>query len=241
MEPNMPNESEAERRSRAKRQRDSRRSTQGVTREQLRVATTLTVRRDDREKERENEIQRNGKSSSSSLESTSLHEIEKKVGEERKDLDTKTYSPSQSLSAVRRRSQAPRTTRRVTGPVRIDDLQSEETSDDSLQKSGGDLSSIGTIIRSSPNDLSNPVTATTSYNFRDNALTTVAYNQAALTNKIRTAQTNSIHIGGSTASFQMLNSRANCQESAVDYKTLYEKEKQETERLRRRIEELSLE
>ncbi|VDK66476.1 unnamed protein product [Onchocerca ochengi] len=239
MEPNMPNESEAERRSRAKRQRDSRRSTQGVTREQLRVATTLTVRRDDKEKERENEIQRNGKSSS--LESTSLHEIEKKAGEERKDFDTKTYSPSQSLSAVRRRSQAPRTTRRVTGPVRIDDLQSEETSDDSVQKSGGDVFSIGTIIRSSPNDLSNPVTATTSYNFRDNALTTVAYNQAALTNKIRTTQTNSIHIGGSTASFQMLNSRTNCQESAVDYKILYEKEKQETERLRRRIEELSLE
>lgn len=39
----------------------------------------------------------------------------------------------------------------------------------------------------------------------------------------------------------MLNSRAKCQEIAVDYKALYEKEKQETERLRRRIEELSLE
>lgn len=39
----------------------------------------------------------------------------------------------------------------------------------------------------------------------------------------------------------MLNSRAKCQDTAVDYKVLYEKEKQETERLRRRIEELSLE
>ncbi|KAL3995317.1 Ankyrin repeats (3 copies) family protein [Acanthocheilonema viteae] len=244
MEPNMPNESEAERRSRAKRQRDSRRSTQGVTREQLRVATTLNVRRDDKERERENEIQRNGKSSSS-LESTPLHEIEKKVEEERKDFDAKTYFSNQSLSAVRRRSQVPRTARRVTGPVRIDDLQSEEASDDSAQKSGSDISSINTTTPSSSSvDLSNSNIATTSYNFRDNALTTIAYTQAALTGKVRTTQANSIHIGGgtaATASFQMLNSRTKCQDTAVDYKVLYEKEKQETERLRRRIEELSLE
>ncbi|EJD75191.1 hypothetical protein, variant [Loa loa] len=244
MEPNMPNESEAERRSRAKRQRDSRRSTQGVTREQLRVATALTVRHDDKERERENEMQRDGKNfSSPSLDSTSLHEIEKRTGEERKDFDAKTYA--QSLSAVRRRSQAPRTTRRVTGPVRIDDLQSEETSDDSVQKSGGDSSSTNTVTSSSSSvDRSIPATATTSYSFRDNALTAIAYTQAALTSKVRTTQTNSIHIGGSTAttaSFQMLNSKSKCQETVLDYKTLYEKEKQETERLRRRIEELSLE
>ncbi|KAM3718779.1 Protein phosphatase 1 regulatory subunit 12A [Dirofilaria immitis] len=247
MEPNMPNESEAERRSRAKRQRDSRRSTQGVTREQLRVATTLTVRRDDKEKEKGNEIQRNEKSSSSSSrESTPLHENEKRVGEERKDFDTRTYSSSQSLSVVRRRSQAPRTTRRVTGPVRIDDLQSEEALDDSVQKISGDKSLISTITSSPANiDLLNPVTATTSYSFRDSVHTTTVYNhQAALTSKVKTSQTNSTHIGGSTTtipSFQIPNSRANCQESAMDYKTLYEKERQETDRLRRRIEELSLE
>uniref|UniRef100_A0A1I8EX71 ANK_REP_REGION domain-containing protein n=1 Tax=Wuchereria bancrofti TaxID=6293 RepID=A0A1I8EX71_WUCBA len=244
MEPNMPNESEAERRSRAKRQRDSRRSTQGVTREQLRFATTLTVRRDDKEKDRENDSQRNGTNSSSSLESTSLHEIEKRVGEERKDFDAKIYSPNQSLSAVRRRSQAPRNTRRVTGPVRIENLQSDEASDDSVQKSSGDMSSANTTTPSSPNvDRSNPVTATTSYNFRDNALTTIAYTQTALPGKVRTTQTNSIHIGGGTATttFQMLSSRTKCQETTVDYKALYEKEKQETERLRHQIEELSLE
>ncbi|CAG9533036.1 unnamed protein product [Cercopithifilaria johnstoni] len=243
MEPNMPNESEAERRSRAKRQRDSRRSTQGVTRDQLRVATALTVRRNDKDRERENEIQRNGKSSSS-LESTPFHEIEKRVEEERKDFDAKTYSSSQSVSAVRRRSQAPRTTRRVTGPVRIDDVQSEEASDDSVQKIGGGISSINTTTPSSSNvDLSNSNIATTSY-FRDSVLTTIAYTQASLTGKVRTSQTNSIHIGGgtvTTASFQMHNSRAKCQDTAVDYKVLYEKEKQETERLRRRIEELTLE
>ncbi|VDK73598.1 unnamed protein product [Litomosoides sigmodontis] len=241
MEPNMPNESEAERRSRAKRQRDSRRSTQGVTREQLRVATSFTVRRDEKERERESEIQRNGKSSS--LECSLPHEIERKVEEERKNFDTKTCSSNQSLSAVRRRSQAPRTTRRVTGPVRIDDLQSEETSDDSAQKSGGNISSVSaTATSSSSVDLSNPNIATTSYNFRDNALTSIAYTHAALAGKVRTTQTNSIYIGGGTAtSFQMLNSRAKYQDKLVDYKALYEKEKQETERLRRRIEELSLE
>ncbi|VIO94561.1 Uncharacterized protein BM_BM2006 [Brugia malayi] len=244
MEPNMPNESEAERRSRAKRQRDSRRSTQGVTREQLRVATTLTVRRDDKEKDRENDSQRNGTNSSSSLESTSLHEIEQRVGEERKDFDAKTYSPSQSLSAVRRRSQAPRNTRRVTGPIRIENLQSDEASKDSVQKSSNDMSSANITTPSSLNvDHSNPVTATTSYNFRDNALTTIAYTQTSLPGKVRTTQTNSIHIGGGTptTTFQMLSSRTKCQETTVDYKALYEKEKQETERLRHRIEELSLE
>ncbi|VDN82575.1 unnamed protein product [Brugia pahangi] len=262
MEPNMPNESEAERRSRAKRQRDSRRSTQGVTREQLRVATTLTVRRDDKEKDRENDSQRNGTNSSSSLvralvpllissmfmdhilESTSLHEIEQRVGEERKDFDAKTYSPSQSLSAVRRRSQAPRNTRRVTGPIRIENLQSDEASKDSVQKSSDDMSSANITTPSSLNvDRSNPVTATTSYNFRDNALTTIAYTQTSLPGKVRTTQTNSIHIGGGTptTTFQMLSSRTKCQETTVDYKALYEKEKQETERLRHRIEELSLE
>lgn len=77
----------------------------------------------------------------------------------------------------------------MTGPVRIDDLQSEETSDDSMQKSGGDISAISATTPSSPIvDLSNPVTATTSYNFKDNALTTIAYTQAALTGKVKTTQ-----------------------------------------------------
>ncbi|VDM96059.1 unnamed protein product [Thelazia callipaeda] len=279
MEPNLPNESEAERRSKAKRQRDSRRSTQGVTREQLRVATTLAVRRNDKEKDKdkENETQVHEKNSSTSpsLESSTSNEVEKKVVEGRKDLETNSYCSLQTLPAV------PRTTRRVTGPIRIDGLQADETSDDSVQSSGGDRLSACVTTPSLPSaDLSELITATTSYNVRYSDLTSIASTQATLTNKLRpfaqheddfycmlsfvegilliafvsliivnlqlsfvSFQTNSVHIGGTkstTVPLQIQNNRTKCQE-IVDYKALYEKEKQETEKLRRRIEELSIE
>lgn len=76
----------------------------------------------------------------------------------------------------------------MTGPIRIGDLQSEETSDDSVQKSGCDTTSTSTTS-SSPNICrSKLIIATTSYNYRDNAITTSVYTQSAHTNKVRTAQ-----------------------------------------------------
>ncbi|VDN17816.1 unnamed protein product [Gongylonema pulchrum] len=228
-------------------------STQGVTREQLRAATTLSVRREEKEK-KEDETHWNGKSSSSSpsLESTPSDEIEKRVGEGRKEYDIKMYSPSPALSVVRRRSQAPRPSRRVTGPIQIDDLQTfEEVSDETIQKNSNDSPSstaTTTTLTQPSSDFSSTNIATTSYSFKDGSYT-VSYAQAPLTNKTRSiTQTNSVHIGGSTvttssAPFPVHNNRTttNCSEANIDYKALYEKEKLETERLRRRLEELTLE
>lgn len=79
---------------------------------------------------------------------------------------------------------APRTSRRVTGPIQIDDLQSFEAAGDLVQKSSGSLSSTTTTLTPPTTDLSNPSIATTSYNFRDSSHT-ASYAQAPLTNNGR--------------------------------------------------------
>uniref|UniRef100_F1KQT9 Protein phosphatase 1 regulatory subunit 12A n=1 Tax=Ascaris suum TaxID=6253 RepID=F1KQT9_ASCSU len=259
-EPNMPKESEAERRSKAKRQRDSRRSTQGVTREQLRAATASVLREG-----KENDSNWSGAvtrdlSSTPSQESTPPSDSQSNAAIERKSVasseqDTRAdvAAPSQTskdIANVRRRSQAPRSTRRGTGPISLEEVQSALDAM-TMQKDGE--SPVATPSCSASSSLAG-FTATTSSESSSNPLNS-AITRVTISGKERplfSSQTTTSYTNAHPSRFittsampprsatqinNLVKGISANSETSPNYKEMYEKERQENERLRRMLEE----
>ncbi|VDM40337.1 unnamed protein product [Toxocara canis] len=305
-EPNMPKESEAERRSKAKRQRDSRRSTQGVTREQLRAATA-SVLREGKENDahwsggatresptkpsqvntfsnwnvgkalvglyivlviseipycfcdlwivlhqgtvQESATSGDSQSSTASTEGVSI------VSTDQETLSVTAPShASKDVANVKRRSQAPRNTRRGTGPVSLEEVQSALDAM-TMQKDAENpvvspscsaaASSLSTVTYTSAsnapstNPLNNVITrVTVSGRERPPISSQTAASYTSMQPSSRYVTSGGMPPKPTTQINNLPKGLVQSGETATpDYKELYEKERQENERLRRMLDE----
>ncbi|KHN77668.1 Protein phosphatase 1 regulatory subunit 12B [Toxocara canis] len=263
-EPNMPKESEAERRSKAKRQRDSRRSTQGVTREQLRAATA-SVLREGKENDahwsggatRESPTKPSQESATSgdSQSSTASTEGVSIVSTDQETLSVTAPShASKDVANVKRRSQAPRNTRRGTGPVSLEEVQSALDAM-TMQKDAENpvvspscsaaASSLSTVTYTSAsnapstNPLNNVITrVTVSGRERPPISSQTAASYTSMQPSSRYVTSGGMPPKPTTQINNLPKGLVQSGETATpDYKELYEKERQENERLRRMLDE----
>ncbi|MFH4974570.1 hypothetical protein AB6A40_001279 [Gnathostoma spinigerum] len=252
-EPNMPKESEAERRTKAKRQRDSRRSTQGVTREQLRAVSAF--RRDEHDRFPSSAVSnssptpppeevRNEKSSRSEI----SHDGNMVDNSTLAKKQAPAVPPTQTSSSVniKKRSMGGRTGRRGTGPVSIEDLPAVFSS---LSTGKGDEQSPSSsnIERHSTSPV---VTATSSGVTHGSEAPATTQIGAAPNRTVPSAQTAVVYSSYVNHTQPMRptvsSPRVTIADTTsipfvddVDYQMLYEKEKEETERLRRKIAEMT--